>query len=318
MTNEKTKQKKTLPKIVQPLLVLVGLIVILSVLSPSFLTMSNLMNVLRQVSVNGMIAAGLTLVILTGGIDLSVGSILAFSGAVTALLLQRQMPLAVALVAGLGVGVVFGLVNGTLVTRAKVQPFIGTLVSMMFLRGATLVLTDGKPIAIPREGNEMLNWFGRGDIFGIPVPMILTLIVFAVLYYVLSQTRYGRHLYAVGGNEKAARLAGVDTKKTQAIAYLICGITAFMAGVIVTSRLSSAQPTAGEGYEMDAIAAVVLGGTSMTGGQGTIPGTLIGVLIMGVLNNALNLMNVPSYYQQIAKAVIILIAVLLDRKKQAE
>lgn len=311
------KNKISAPIIVRPLIVLSVLVVLLSLLSPNFLTVDNLMNILRQVSVNGMIAAGLTLVILTGGIDLSVGSILAFSGAIMAMLMQMDLPLPVSLIAGLAIGVVFGLVNGTLITQFGVQPFIGTLVTMMFLRGATLVLSNGKPIAIPSANlSPVFKWLGRGDIFGVPVPIIATLTLYGVFAFVLTQTKFGRHLYAVGGNEKAAKLSGVNTKKVKTLAYILCGVTAFFASVVVTSRLSSAQPTAGDGYEMDAIAATVLGGTSMAGGHGTILGTLIGVLIIGVLNNALNLMNVPSYYQQIAKAIIILIAVLLDRKKK--
>lgn len=311
------KSKFSTPAIAKPVIVLVILVVLLSALSPSFLTTNNLMNILRQVSINGMIAAGLTLVILTGGIDLSVGSILAFSGAIMALLMQMELPFVVSIIVGFGIGVVFGLLNGLLVTRAGVQPFIGTLVTMMFLRGATLVLSNGKPITVPANSvSPVFAWLGRGSVIGIPVPIISTIILYIVLAYVLNQTKFGRHLYAVGGNEKASKLSGVNTKRVKTIAYMICGITAFFASIVVTSRLASAQPTAGEGYEMDAIAAVVLGGTSMAGGEGSILGTLIGVLIIGVLNNALNLMNVQSYYQQIAKAIIILIAVLLDRKKK--
>lgn len=309
--------KKSAPIIARPLIVFAILVVVMSLGSPNFLSVNNLMNILRQISVNGMIAAGLTLVILTGGIDLSVGSILAFSGAIMAMLMQMNLPLGLALLAGLGIGLVFGLANGVLVTKFGVQPFIGTLVSMMFLRGATLVLSNGKPIAIPQDAaSGIFSWLGRGDVLGVPAPILGTIILYLVLGFVLNQTKFGRHLYAVGGNEKAAKLSGVNTSRVKALAYTLCGVTAFLASVVVTSRLASAQPTAGEGYEMDAIAAVVLGGTSMAGGYGTILGTLIGVLIIGVLNNALNLMNVPSYYQQIAKAIIILIAVLLDRKKK--
>lgn len=313
------KIKQNAGKIGRPLAVLIILVVLLSIISPNFLSVDNLTNVLRQISVNGMIAAGLTLVILTGGIDLSVGSILAFSGAVMAMLLQMGIPLGLALLAGFAIGLLFGLINGVLVTKFKVQPFIATLVTMMFLRGSTLVLSDGKPISVGAETtSDLFAWLGRGDILSIPVPIIATIIVYAIIFYVLNQTKYGRHLYAVGGNEKAAKLSGVNTGKVKRIAYMVCGVTAFFASIIVTSRLSSAQPTAGEGYEMDAIAAVVLGGTSMAGGEGTIIGTLIGVLIIGVLNNALNLMNVPSYYQQIVKAIIILIAVLMDKKKTSQ
>lgn len=311
------KSMKKLPQISQPIVVLLILVVLLSILSPNFLTVNNLMNVMRQVSINGMIAGGLTLVILTGGIDLSVGSILAYSGAIMALLMSMELPFPVALLAGLGIGLLFGLINGAIITRFNVQPFIATLVTMMFLRGATLVLTQGTPIGIPRDSAPALfEFLGRGNVLKVPVPMILTIILYVILSYFLNQTKFGRHLYAVGGNEKAASLSGINTKRTKTIAYMVSGLTSFLAALVVTSRLSSAQPTAGEGYELDAIAAVVLGGTSMAGGQGNMLGTFIGVLIIGVLNNALNLMNVQSYYQQIAKALIILIAVLLDRKKQ--
>lgn len=312
----KDKELK-LSGLAQPIIVLIVLVILLSLLSPNFLTVDNLMNVLRQVSINGMIAAGLTLVILTGGIDLSVGSILAFSGAIMSMLMKTGINFYLALLVGFAIGLLFGFINGVIITKAGVQPFIGTLVTMMFLRGGTLVLTQGKPIAVAREGvSGLFRWLGRGSVVGIPVPIIITIVLYLFLYYVLTQTKFGRHLYAVGGNEKAAKLSGINTTKTKTMSYIISGITAFLAGVVVTSRLSSAQPTAGEGYEMDAIAAVVLGGTSMAGGIGSIVGTFIGVLIIGVLNNALNLMNVQSYYQQIAKAIIILIAVLLDRKKK--
>lgn len=311
------KKIKKMPNISRPIVVLLILVVLLSIISPNFLTVNNLMNVMRQVSINGMIAGGLTLVILTGGIDLSVGSILAYSGAIMALLMSMNLPFPVALLAGLGIGLLFGLINGTIITRFNVQPFIATLVTMMFLRGATLVLTQGTPIGIPRDTvPAAFEFLGRGNVFKVPVPMILTIILYVILSYFLNQTKFGRHLYAVGGNEKAASLSGINTKRTKTIAYMVSGVTSFLAALVVTSRLSSAQPTAGEGYELDAIAAVVLGGTSMAGGQGTMLGTFIGVLIIGVLNNALNLMNVQSYYQQIAKALIILIAVLMDRKKQ--
>lgn len=299
----------------RPLIVLIVLFVVMSIVSPNFLRMNNLMNIMRQVSINGVISAGLTLVILTGGIDLSVGSLLAFSGAIMALLSNFDLPFIVILLAGFGLGVLFGLINGLIITRFNVQAFIATLVSMMFLRGATLVLTNGRPIGIPRDGSQLFAFIGKGNIFGIPFPIIITIILYIILHYVLTKTVYGRHLYAVGGNERAASLSGINTKRVKTITYIVSGITSFIAALIVTSRLSSAQPTAGEGYEMDAIAAIVLGGTSMAGGYGTILGTFIGVLIIGIVNNTLNLLNVQSYYQQIAKAVIILIAVLMDRKK---
>ncbi len=191
------KSIKKLPHVSRPLVVLLVLVVLLSILSPNFLTVNNLMNVMRQVSINGMIAGGLTLVILTGGIDLSVGSILAYSGAIMALLMSMELPFPVALLAGLGIGLLFGLVNGTIITRFNVQPFIATLITMMFLRGATLVLTQGTPIGIPRDtAPALFEFLGRGNVLKVPVPMILTIVLYVILSYFLNQTKFGRHLYA--------------------------------------------------------------------------------------------------------------------------
>lgn len=298
---------------------LIGLIIfsiIISIISPRFLTTSNLLNVFRQTSINAIIAAGMTFVILTSGIDLSVGSILGFSGAVTAMMLASGINIWLSLLVAILIGALAGALNGVIITKGKVQPFIATLSIMILLRGSTMVLTSGKPIAVPADKvSSLFRWIGTGSIGPIPVPVVIMAIIFGICHYVLSQTQFGRHLYAVGGNEEASLLSGVNTIKTKILAYTISGILASVAGIIVTSRLSSAQPTAGEGYELDAIAAVVLGGTSLAGGQGTIMGTIIGALIIGILNNALNLMDVQSYYQMIAKAIVILIAVLLDKKE---
>lgn len=303
----------------RPLIGLILFSVIISFLSPRFLTKSNLMNVFRQTSINGIIAAGMTFVILTGGIDLSVGSILGFSGAIAAGLLAGGYNIFIALLASLVIGAIAGIFNGIIITKGKVQPFIATLAMMILLRGATLVYTSGRPIAIPADTvSPIFRKLGAGYLFGIPVPVIIMIVIFLICYVVLNASKFGRHLYAVGGNEKAAKLSGVNTDRVKIAAYAISGVLAAVAGIIVTSRLSSAQPTAGDGYELDAIAAVVLGGTSLVGGQGTVIGTIIGALIIGILNNALNLMDVQSYYQMIAKAVVILVAVLLDRKNNNE
>ncbi|MGD9807145.1 MAG: ribose ABC transporter permease [Deferribacterales bacterium] len=300
----------------RPLLGLIILAVIVSLISPRFLTVNNIMNVLRQTSINAVIAAGMTFVILTGGIDLSVGSILAICGAVSAFMIAHDYGVAVSLFTTLSLGTILGMLAGVAITKGKVQPFIATLVGMTLLRGATLVFTDGKPISTGyEEAADIYAWFGTGYIFGIPVPVVLMIAVFAVSYYVLKHTRFGRYVYAIGGNEEASRLSGVRVSRVKIAVYAISGLTAAIAGIILTSRLSSAQPTAGAGYELDAIAAVVLGGTSLAGGLGTIFGTFTGALIIGILNNALNLMNVSSYYQMIAKGAVILIAVLMDRKK---
>lgn len=307
--------KETLYKL-RPLIGLLVFSAIIAVINPRFLSIFNILNVLRQTSINSIIAAGMTFVILTGGIDLSVGSVLAFCGAISAFLISKDLPLSVVLVSTLLTGAVIGLVTGTIISRGHVQAFIATLVTMTIMRGATLVFTDGKPInASTGIASEVFAWLGGGYILGIPVPVYLMILAYALGWYILHQTRFGRYIYALGGNEEAARLSGLATGKLKTVVYGISGFLAALAGVIMTSRLSSAQPTAGSGYELDAIAAVVLGGTSLAGGSGRIMGTIIGALIIGILNNALNLMNVSSYYQMIAKGAVILIAVLLDRKE---
>ncbi len=314
----KDKHKKLLTKM-RPLIGLLLFSVIISVISPRFLTASNLLNVFRQTSINAIIAAGMTLVILTGGIDLSVGSTIAFSGAVAARMLVAGNNVVFTIIVAIAIGAAAGIFNGLIITKGKVQPFIATLATQILLRGATLVFTDGRPIAVAGESiSKFFKALGPGKIFEIPIPVIIMIVIFAIIYYILNNTRFGRHIYAVGGNEKASRLSGVNTDKIKVLAYTISGVLAAVAGIIMTSRLSSAQPTAGDGYELDAIAAVVLGGTSLTGGQGSVIGTIIGALIIGILNNALNLMDVQSYYQTIAKGLVILAAVLIDRKKSKE
>ena len=297
---------------------LIGLIVligIVGVLSPSFFTVANLLNVLRQTSINGVIAAGMTFVILTGGIDLSVGSILGFSGAVAASCLASGQSMLVTIVLTLVIGSGVGLINGIIISKGKLQPFIVTLATMTILRGATLVFTDGKPISLGTGTSAIaFSKIGGGTIFGIPTPVVIMIFAFAICYYILTQTKMGRYTYALGGNEEATRLSGLNADRIKMFVYTISGLLASVAAIIITSRLFSAQPNAGDGYELDAIAAVVLGGTKLAGGKGKITGTIIGALIIGVLSNALNLLNVSSYFQMIAKGVVILIAVLLDRK----
>jgi len=292
---------------------LLAIIVVLSILSPSFLSLSNLLNVLRQVSINALIAFGMTFVILTGGIDLSVGSILALSSAIVAQLLASGMSFIPALFIGLLVGALLGLFNGLVITQGKVAPFIVTLATMTVYRGLTLVYTDGRPIT--NMGDDLaFQLFGRGYFFGIPVPVITMLITFILLYFLLKKTTLGRKTYAIGGNEEAAILAGIRVDRVKWFVYTLAGLLSALAGVILTSRLHSAEPTAGTSYELDAIAAVVLGGTSLSGGKGSIVGTLIGALIIGTLNNGLNLLGVSSFYQLVVKGLVILIAILLDRK----
>ncbi len=291
--------------------------VIVTIINPSFLSFSNILNVLRQTSINAIIAAGMTFVILTGGIDLSVGSILGLAGAVAASLITRGQNVFVVLIAALLIGAAIGALNGVVISKGKVQAFIATLAMMTLVRGYILVFTDGKPIGIEASKNaDILASIGSGYILGIPIPIYITALVFIIAYYILKHTRFGRYVYAMGGNEEATKLSGINVARVKIFVYALSGALAALAGIIVTARLSSAQPQAGSGYELDAIAAVVLGGTSLSGGTGNIFGTIVGALIIGILNNALNLMDVSSYYQLLAKGLVILIAVLLDRKNK--
>lgn len=300
----------------KPLAGLIVLMAVVAVLSPSFLTIDNLLNILRQTSINAVIAVGMTYVILSGGIDLSVGSVLALCGAVCAWLVASDLPVWLAIPVSLLLGAGLGAVNGVVVGTGGVQPFVATLVSMTMLRGATLVFTDGRPITTGTGAGADAFWtVGGGYLLGVPVPVAVAALVFAVCGLVLTRTRFGRYTYAVGGNEVVARLSGIRVNLEKTAIYALSGLLAALAGVILTARLESAQPTAGAGYELDAIAAVVVGGTSLSGGKGTLFGTLVGALIIGVLNNALNLMDVSSYYQMIAKGTVILLAVLADSRK---
>ncbi len=298
------------------LIALLLLIVVVSTLSPNFFTLNNIFNILQQTSVNAIMAVGMTLVILTSGIDLSVGSLLALTGAVAASMVGADVNALVAVVGALALGAAIGGVTGVIIAKGKVQAFIATLVMMLLLRGVTRVYTDGSPINTGFSDNaDLFNWFGIGRPFGIPTPIWLMMIVFLSAWYVLHHTRLGRYIYALGGNEAATRLSGISVDKIKIIVYALCGLLAALASIIEVARLSSAQPMAGNGYELDAIAAVVLGGTSLAGGKGRIMGTLIGALILGFLNNALNLLGISSNYQMIVKAVVILLAVLVDNKK---
>lgn len=299
------------------LIALILLITVVSFLNANFFTLDNILNILRQTSVNAIIAVGMTLVILTAGIDLSVGSILALCGAFAATMVGLEVPVMIAVPTSLIAGALLGGLTGIIIAKGKVQAFIATLVTMTLLRGVTMVYTDGRPISTGfTDTADAFAWFGTGYLLGIPVPVWIMAVVFIAAWYMLNHTRFGRYVYALGGNESATRLSGIDVDKVKIGVYAICGFLAALAGIIVASRLSSAQPTAGMGYELDAIAAVVVGGTSLAGGRGRIMGTLIGALIIGFLNNALNLLDVSSYYQMIAKAVVILLAVLVDNKNK--
>ncbi|MEN2767823.1 ABC transporter permease subunit [Ornithinibacillus xuwenensis] len=300
--------------IIGPFIGLILFSIILGVLSDSFFTVDNILNLLRQISINALIAFGMTFVILTAGIDLSVGSILALGSALTAGLLTSGMDPLLAVFIGLIIGLVLGAVNGLVITKGKVAPFIATLATMTIYRGATLVFTDGRPIT-GLSDSFTFEMIGKGYVFGIPFPVLLMLVIFGILFFVLRKTVFGRQVYAIGGNEEAAILSGIKADRVKIWVYSLTGMLSVLAGIILTSRLNSAQPTAGTSFELDAIAAVVIGGTSLAGGKGRIVGTLIGALIIGVIDNGLNLLNVSSFYQQIVKGGIILLAVLLDRRQ---
>ncbi|WP_407645392.1 ABC transporter permease subunit [Halanaerobium kushneri] len=295
---------------------LLVLVIVLSFMSPYFLTIPNLLNVVRQVSIIAVISFGMTMVILTGGIDLSVGSMLAFSGAVAAgMMVNSGLNVFLAILIGLAAGTALGLFNGLAVAKAKLPAFIVTLAMMTVARGFTLIYTNGRPIS---GFDETFRFFGAGYLGRIPIPVVIMFILLIVIYILLKKTPFGRYIYAIGGNETATKLSGINTDKIKIAVYALNGFLAAVSGIILTSRLNSAQPMAGEGYELDAIAAVVLGGTSLSGGSGGVIGTIIGALIIAVLNNGLNLLNVSSFYQLVAKGAVILLAVFLDRKSQQQ
>src|SRR5699024_8029277 len=298
-----------------PLIGLIIITIILGLLSDNFFTLNNILNLLRQVSVNALIAFGMTFVILTAGIDLSVGSLLALGSALTAGLLSSGVDPMLSMLIGLLIGLALGAVNGLIITKGKVTPFIATLATMTIFRGATLVYTGGKPIT-GLSDSVSFQMIGKGYVFGVPFPAVIMMIAFVILFFVLRNTVFGRQVYAVGGNEEASILSGIKTDRVKVWVYALTGMLSVLAGIIITSRLNSAQPTAGTMYELDAIAAVVIGGTSLAGGRGRIAGTLVGALIIGVIDNGLNLLNVSSFYQQIVKGGVILLAVMLDRRSE--
>lgn len=297
-----------------PMLGLIILVIVVTVLNPAFLEPLNILNLLRQVAINALIAFGMTFVILTGGIDLSVGSTLALSSAIMAGMIVSDVTPLIAIGASCLLGAGLGAVNGVFITKGKMAPFIVTLATMTIYRGLTMVFTEGNPIT--GLGDSLtFQMFGRGYFLGIPVPAITMAIMFVLLWVLLNKTTFGRKTYAIGGNEKASVISGIRVQRIKIMVYSLTGFLAALSGAILTSRLDSAQPTAGSSYELDAIAAVVLGGTSLSGGRGRIVGTLVGALIIGTLNNGLNLLGVSSFYQSVVKGIVILVAVLMDRKK---
>ena len=293
--------------------VLFILCVALSLYTDRFLSQENIINITRQVSINGILAIGMTVVVLTGGIDLSVGSLVALSGVITAVgLRDHHMALALVIPLSLLVGLAMGSINGYFVAYCRAAPFVVTLAMMTAARGITYVYSKGRPISpLPAE----FLFIGKGNLWIIPIPVIIFLLTFLLGYLLLSYFRIGRYIYAVGGNETAAIVSGINAKRVKLFAYGFSGVLCGLAAVILTARVSAGLPQAGSSYELDAIAATVIGGTSLSGGRGRLWGTLVGALLLGVVNNGLDLMEITSFYQQIVKGVIILGAVLLDSKR---
>ncbi|MGN6177994.1 MAG: ABC transporter permease [Mucilaginibacter sp.] len=305
----------------QSLIALVLLCIVLSIVSDKFLTVDNTWNVMRQISVNICISVGMTLVILIAGIDLSVGSILALCGAIAAGLLKNGIPvpssnlyigftLLGAILISMLAGAALGWFNGWTITKFKVPPFVATLAMLTIARGLTMLWTKGFPIS---NLGDSFDYIGTGWFLGIPLPVWISGVVVIIAVIITKKTVLGRHIYAIGGNESASKLSGINIKKVTLIVYAISGLLAAVGGILVTSRLDSAQPNAGISYELDSIAAVVIGGTSLMGGRGTIMGTVLGAVIIGVLNNGLVLMNVSPFWQQVVKGAVILLAVMIDK-----
>lgn len=305
----------------QSVLALLVMVVALSVLTDSFLTVDNARNILRQISVNLCLSTGLTLVILTGGIDLSVGAVLALSGAIAAWLLKHGLALpwlglhldvtiAGAVWSALITGAICGLANGLSITRLLLPPFVATLAMLSIARGATLLSTGGFPIT---GLGSTFGFIGTGMFLGIPMPVWIATVIVIFSIVLTQRTPFGRYVFAVGGSERAARLAGLPVERIKLLVYVTAGALSGLAGLMVVARLDSAQPNAGVGYELDAIAAVVIGGTSLSGGRGSVAGTVLGCLIIGVLNNGLTLLNVSPFWQQVIKGLVIIAAVAIDR-----
>lgn len=310
------RRKKEIKRFLErniPLIGFFALLVVMGFLSPAFFTKYNILSVLRQASINGLVAYGMFVVILTAGIDLSVGSTLAVSSMVMAKLITSGMnsPLAILIALLIGAGV--GLINGLLISKGRLQPMIATLSTMMAFRGVTLYISNGVPVS--RLGEGFIGWIGRGSFGGVPLPVYVLFVVAVIMAFVLKYTVFGKRVYAIGGNIKAASLSGIRVERMIIYVYMISGLLSALAGVILTSRIDSAVPTAGQAYELTAIASVVIGGSSLQGGRGRALGTLVGILIIAVISNGLNLLGTSPYLQQIATGLIIVIAVIFDRKK---
>lgn len=285
------------------------LVILMSIIAPNFFSIKNGLNIAQAVSINAVIASGMTVVILTAGIDLSVGSIVAASGVATVLLLNGDAPVAIAALAAILIGALIGLVNGAIIAYLALPAFIVTLGALTYTRGIAYSMHGG-PVQI--AGESGIESIGNGSIGGVPMPVIIMIFVYWFFWFLLERTKFGRHVYAVGGNPQAARLSGINVKKVLMSVYVISGVTAGLGGLIFASRVRSGQVTAGVGYELDAITAVILGGTSLFGGRGRIFGTLIGALLIGVLSNGLVLLGVPIYTQLMIKGAVVILAVAID------
>ncbi len=294
-------------------LVLLVLIGVMTFSSPAFLQINNLMNVVRQVSVIAIVGIGVTMIIITTGIDLGSGSVIALVSVVSASLAHPDsFPVVVPIAAGLATGALTGAISGTIVAVGKIPAFIATLGMMIAARGVALIYSDGRPIS---DFSESFDFIGRGYLFGVPFPIYVMGITAIVMHVVLAHTRFGKSVYAIGGNQQAAVVSGINVTRCLILVYILAGMLSGLAGILLTSRISVGQPTAGVGYELDAIAAAVIGGTSLSGGIGTVYGTIVGALIIGVLNNGLDLLRVSPDWQQMVKGVLIVGAVLLDKQR---
>jgi len=318
MTTQGNVQPKVMPSAlfkfnVRDAGTLIGLVIIVitfSFLSPVFFTVPNLLNILQQSSINGIIALGMTLGIISGGIDLSVGPTAALSAVLGATLMVSGVPVPLAIMATLGVGALCGVFSGMLVAYAGLQPFIVTLGGLSLFRALALIFTNGNPIfGIPMEFRTVIN----STIFGVPAPIVIVIAIAAILWTVMNKTPLGEYILAVGGNEEAARVAGVPVKRTKVTVFVISGVLASLASLILIGRLGAAEPTMGNLWELDAIAAAAIGGASLMGGKGSVIGTLIGAVILGSLRNGLTLLNIQAFYQLLATGLIIIIAMLIDR-----
>jgi len=296
---------------------LLGLSGFFTMLNSNFITLYNIQNIFKQSAINGLIAYGMTFVILLGCIDLSVGSILALVGYLVGnLIVLFQIPVGIAIIMGLMLGIILGIINGCLVAKVKLQPFIATLITMTVYRGITLIISNGLPVRNLDKASPFIGLLNKGKVGIFPISMIIFVGVLGILWVLLHKTVFGRHLYATGGNEEAARLSTIQTSKIKIKGYAISGFLSAVAAILYISRYNSIYPNAGQGAELDAIAAVVIGGTSMSGGKGLITGTFIGALIIGVLNNGLNLLGISSFYQEVIKGLVILLAVVADKRKK--